>query len=169
MGSPYVLPFPRDPEINVSDITISQNPSISSRLYLPPQNQKYQQPKNPIPVLVYLHGGGFCFESAFSSDYYRFLNRLVSQAQVLTVSAEYRLVPENPFPMCYLHCWDRCFSMDSSHKPHKESDASNADKEPWLVLSGSFDKLYIGRDSAGGNSVHNVAIVKLYQMIKHIL
>ncbi|CAN6551578.1 unnamed protein product [Malus baccata var. baccata] len=159
MGSPYVPPSLRDPETNVSskDITISQNPSISARLYLPLQNQNYQPPKNPIPVLVYFHGGGFCFESAFSSDHHRFLNRLVSQAQVLAVSVEYRLAPENPIPMCYQDCWD-ALEWVSSHKPHKESDASKADKEPWLVQYGTFDKLYIGGDSAGGNIVHNVAM-----------
>ena len=37
MGTPYVPPSPQDPETGVSskDITISQDPSISARLYLP--------------------------------------------------------------------------------------------------------------------------------------
>ncbi|VVA38148.1 PREDICTED: 2-hydroxyisoflavanone dehydratase [Prunus dulcis] len=157
-GSPYVPPCPHDPQTNVSskDITISQYPTISARLFLP-QNQIYQKPQHLLPILVYFHGGGFCFESAFSSDHHRLLNRLVSQAQVLAVSVEYRLAPENPLPNCYQDCWD-ALQWVSSHRTHKELDANNTNKEPWLVNYGNFDKLYIGGDSAGGNIVHNVAM-----------
>ncbi|CAL2227381.1 unnamed protein product [Prunus armeniaca] len=157
-GSPYVPPCPHDPQTNVSskDINISHNPTISARLFLP-QNQIYQKPQHLLPILVYFHGGGFCFESAFSSDHHRLLNRLVSQAQVLAVSVEYRLAPENPLPNCYQDCWD-ALQWVSSHRTHKELDADNTNKEPWLVNYGNFDKLYIGGDSAGGNIVHNVAM-----------
>ncbi|BBN68871.1 alpha/beta-Hydrolases superfamily protein [Prunus dulcis] len=157
-GSPYVPPCPHDPQTNVSskDITISHYPTISARLFLP-QNQIYQKPQHLLPILVYFHGGGFCFESAFSSDHHRLLNRLVSQAQVLAVSVEYRLAPENPLPNCYQDCWD-ALQWVSSHRTHKELDANNTNKEPWLVNYGNFDKLYIGGDSAGGNIVHNVAM-----------
>ncbi|ONI28683.1 hypothetical protein PRUPE_1G154900 [Prunus persica] len=146
-GSPYVPPCPHDPQTNVSskDITISHNPTISARLFLP-QNQIYQKPQHLLPILVYFHGGGFCFESAFSSDHHRLLNRLVSQAQVLAVSVEYRLAPENPLPNCYQDCWD-ALQWVSSHRTHKELDANNTKKEPWLVNYGNFDKLYIGGDT----------------------
>ncbi|PQQ21656.1 CXE carboxylesterase [Prunus yedoensis var. nudiflora] len=74
-GYPYVPPSPdKDPETGVSskDITISHNPNISARLYLPnlPQNQIQK-----LPILVYFHGGAFCVGSAFSLNYHRFLNR----------------------------------------------------------------------------------------------
>lgn len=49
-GSPYVPPCPHDPQTNVSskDITISHNPTISARLFLP-QNQIYQNPNTFSP------------------------------------------------------------------------------------------------------------------------
>ena len=76
-GTPIVPPLPdQDPKTGVSskDVTISEDPSISARLYLPEltshnQNQKFL-------ILVYFHGGGFCIESAFSSLYHCYLGNL---------------------------------------------------------------------------------------------
>ncbi|KAI5349778.1 hypothetical protein L3X38_002667 [Prunus dulcis] len=90
------LAFKGDPETGVSskDITISHNPNISARLYLPnlPQNQIQK-----LPILVYFHGGVFCIESAFSLHAHSYLNWLVSEAQVVAVSVEYRLAQRTYF------------------------------------------------------------------------
>ncbi|KAL6293379.1 hypothetical protein ACE6H2_001521 [Prunus campanulata] len=153
-GSPHVPPSPdKDPETGVSskDITISHNPNISARLYLPnlPQNQIQK-----LPILVYFHGGVFCIESAFSLQAHRYLNRLVSEAQVVAVSVEYRLAPENPLPVAYEDSW-AALQWVASHSNKQELDGK---KDPWLAKYGDFDRLYIGGDSAGGNIAHNLAI-----------
>ncbi|BFG15347.1 hypothetical protein CerSpe_016210 [Prunus speciosa] len=153
-GSPYVPPSPdKDPETGVSskDITISHNPNISARLYLPnlPQNQIQK-----LPILVYFHGGAFCVESAFSLNAHRFLNRLVSEAQVAAVSVEYSLAPENPLPLAYEDSW-AALQWVASHSNNQELDGK---EDPWLAKFGDFDRLYIGGDSAGGNIAHNLAM-----------
>ncbi|KAG2693673.1 hypothetical protein I3760_08G107900 [Carya illinoinensis] len=68
LGSSYVPPSPQDPETRIlsKDVDISQDPPISARLYLPSLDQTHHQ---KLPILVYFHGGGFCIESAFSSDH----------------------------------------------------------------------------------------------------
>ena len=149
-GSPHVPPSLHDPETGVSskDITISHNPLISARLYLP-QNQTQK-----LPILVYFHGGGFCLESAFSFIAQRYLNRLVSEAQVLAISVEYRLAPESPLPAAYEDSW-AALQWVASHSLNQEGTSP---KEPWLVDVGDFDRLYIGGDSAGGNIAHNIAM-----------
>ncbi|PRQ38694.1 putative carboxylesterase, 2-hydroxyisoflavanone dehydratase [Rosa chinensis] len=149
-GSPHVPPSLNDPDTGVSskDITISHNPLISARLYLP-QNQTKK-----LPILLYFHGGGFCVESAFSSLDHRYLNRLVSEAQVIAVSVEYRLAPESPLPAAYEDCW-AALQWVASHSLN-EDDTSH--KEPWLADFGDFDRVYIGGDSAGGNLAHNIAM-----------
>ncbi|XP_050374305.1 2-hydroxyisoflavanone dehydratase-like [Argentina anserina] len=158
MGSPYVPPSPCDSETGVSskDIIILHNPKISARLLLP---QTLAAEKNvrsrKLPVLIYFHGGSFCFESAFSSDHHRFLNRLVSKAQIVVVSVEYRLAPEVSIPICYQDCWD-ALQWVASHSANE--DVAAASKEPWLLNYGDFGRVYIGGDSAGGNIVHNVAM-----------
>nr|POE75960.1 2-hydroxyisoflavanone dehydratase [Quercus suber] len=96
--SPIVPPSFEDPETGVSskDITISENPIISARLYLP----KLTQPNQKLPILVYIHGGDFVIGSAFSADHQQYLNGLVSQGHVVAVSVAYRLAPEHSlFPL----------------------------------------------------------------------
>ncbi|KAM3707374.1 hypothetical protein ACB098_02G022000 [Castanea mollissima] len=134
-GSPIVPPSPdQDPETGVSskDITISDNPSISARLYLPKLTPHNQNQK--LPILVYFHGGAFCVESAFSLFSHRYLNSIVSEANVVGISVEYRLAPEHPLP------------------------ASGNGKEPWLINHGDFERIYIGGDSSGANTAHNLAL-----------
>ncbi|KAL6193949.1 hypothetical protein ACLB2K_035033 [Fragaria x ananassa] len=149
-GSPHVPPSLNDPVTGVSskDITISHNPLISARLYLP-QNQTKR-----IPILVYFHGGGFCLESAFSSLDHRYLNRLVSEAQVIAVSVEYRLAPESPLPAAYDDAWTTLQWVAS----HSLNEDDPSQREPWLADYGDFDRVYIGGDSAGGNLAHNLAM-----------
>ncbi|XP_017974254.1 PREDICTED: 2-hydroxyisoflavanone dehydratase [Theobroma cacao] len=150
-GSPYVPPSPEpDPETGVSskDITISDNPLISARLYLP----KLTQPHEKLPILAYFHAGGFCLESAFSFFDQRYLNALVSEARVVAVSVEYRLAPEHPLPAAYEDCW-AALQWVASHSLDNEIK-----KDSWLLNHGDFDRIFIGGDSAGGNIVHNIAL-----------
>ena len=150
-GSPFAPPTPdQDPETGVSskDITISENPSVSARLYLPKLTDHTQNQK--LPILVYFHGGGFCIESAFGSIYHRYLNNLVSQVHVLAISVEYRLAPEHFLPAAYEDSW-------AAHQWVASHSAGN-DKEPWLINNGDFGRIFIGGDSAGANIVHNMAM-----------
>jgi acetyl esterase/lipase len=146
--APLVPPNLDDPNIPVSskDIIISQNPNISARLYLP------KNPTEKLPILVFFHGGGFFFESAFSKLYHEHFNVFVSQANSIVVSVEYRLAPEHPLPACYNDCWNalQWVASNSAENP--------INPEPWLINHGDFNRVFIGGDSAGGNIVHNVAI-----------
>ncbi|KAM0962956.1 hypothetical protein ACFX15_021542 [Malus domestica] len=153
--SSYVPPSPdQDPETGVysKDITISDNPKFSARLFLPnlPQNQTQK-----LSILVYFHGGAFCMASTFSFLHQRYLNRLVSEAKVVAVSVEYRLAPENPLPIAYEDCW-AALQWVASHSINKGS--SDGNKETWLLNYGDFDRVYIGGDSAGGNIAHNLVM-----------
>ncbi|XP_057959903.1 2-hydroxyisoflavanone dehydratase-like [Malania oleifera] len=149
--SPFVPPSPQDPHTNVSskDITISQDPQILARLYLPHPSPS---PSRNLPILVYFHGGGFCFESAFSLHHHRYLNALVSQSKVLAVSVEYRLAPEHPLPAAYDDCW-AALQWVASH-----SEPGSLNRDPWLADYADFDRLFIGGDSAGANIAHNIAM-----------
>ncbi|KDP40144.1 hypothetical protein JCGZ_02142 [Jatropha curcas] len=148
MGAPIVPPSPdQDPETEVSskDISISQHPPISARLYLPKLSQSDDQKK--LPILVYFHGGAFCIESAFSLTETKYMNNLVSLAKVIAISVEYRLAPEHPLPTAYEDCW---FAL--------QWVTSHDNKEPWISNHGDFDRFFIGGDSAGANIAHNMAM-----------
>jgi len=146
LGSPQVPPSLQDPQTLVSskDIVISENPSISARLYLPKLNSHTAQ---KIPILVYFHGGAFCLESAFSFLHHRYINIVASEAKVVVVSVEYRLAPENPLPAAYEDSWE-ALKWVTSH----------SNTEPWLIKHGDFSRFYIGGDTAGANIAHNAVV-----------
>ncbi|GMI71928.1 hypothetical protein like AT1G47480 [Hibiscus trionum] len=153
-GSPIVPPSASDPETGVSskDIVVSQNPPISARIYLPKHlHDQHQHPK--VPILVYFHGGGFCFESAFSLFETRFMNRLACFANAVVISIEYRLAPEHPLPIAYHDCWAALQWVVS----HSNAD-TDSNKEPWVSTYVDFDRVYIGGDSAGANLAHNILL-----------
>jgi acetyl esterase len=49
-----------------------------------------------LPVVVYFHGGGFCFGEAYLSEWW--CTSLAHDAEVVVVSVEYRLAPEHRYP-----------------------------------------------------------------------
>ncbi|XP_022722390.1 2-hydroxyisoflavanone dehydratase-like [Durio zibethinus] len=148
-GSPNVSPSAEDLETKVSskDIAFSENPPISARIYLPKQVGQHQK----VPLLVYFHGGGFCFESAFSFVETKYMNSLASHAKVVVISIEYRLAPEHPLPIAYEDCWAG-LQWVVSHSGDYVID----NKEPWLSTYVDFDRVYVAGDSAGANLAHNI-------------
>nr|WRU92885.1 HID2 [Melodinus tenuicaudatus] len=154
-STPYLPPSLEDPATGVSwkDVPISLE--VSARIYLPKirQNQKEK-----LPILVYFHGAGFFLESAFCSFFHTHVKHFVAEANVVAVSVEFRLAPENKFPAAYEDCWT-ALQWVASHVDLDNSSLKNAiDKEPWIINHGDFDKLYLMGDGTGANVVHNMAI-----------
>ncbi|KAJ1423779.1 Alpha/Beta hydrolase fold [Sesbania bispinosa] len=147
---PIVPPSLDDPETEVSskDVIISHNPAISARIYLP-KIAKSEALK--VPIYVYFHGGGFFWESAFSKLFHDHFIKLVSQANILVISVEYRLAPEHPLPAGYHDGW-AALQWVASHSTQNTTNNT----EPWLIDHGDFNRVFIGGDSAGANIAHNI-------------
>ena len=64
-------------------------PGLKGRLYLPNGTRA-------LPILVYLHGGGWVIGSVATHD--PFCRLLSETAEVIVLSVEYRLAPEHPYP-----------------------------------------------------------------------
>ncbi len=74
-------------EVEMQEVAIA--PDLAARLYRPPDAAG-------LPVLVYLHGGGWVAGSVATHDPFC---RLLSQAaEIIVISVEYRLAPEYPYP-----------------------------------------------------------------------
>ncbi|KAL5212681.1 hypothetical protein ABZP36_023528 [Zizania latifolia] len=114
----------------------------SARLYLPPAAATRD---GKLPIIVYVHGGGFVAESAASPNYHRFLNLLAAACPAVGVSVEYRLAPEHPLPAAY----DDCLSA-------LEWVLSAAD--PWVSVHGDLGRVFLAGDSAGANICHHLAM-----------
>nr|QHQ74401.1 2-hydroxyisoflavanone dehydratase-4 [Stylosanthes guianensis] len=145
--TPTIPPFD-DPTtgLRTKDAVISTNPPLSARLFLP----KITAPSNnnKLPVLLFFHGGGFCYRSAFSADYHNHLAAIANEANVIAVSVEYGLFPARPLPACYEDAWS-ALQWIASH-------AGGNGPEQWLNNHGDLERVFVSGNSAGGNISHTV-------------
>jgi acetyl esterase/lipase len=132
--------------VRSKDVVISSDPAISARIFLP----KLHDPTRKLPVLFYVHGGGFCFQSAFSPEFHNLVSSLVAKSNAIAISVEYGLFPERPLPACYEDSWAG-LQWVTSH-------ANRNGPEPWLNEYADFNRVFIGGDSGGGNISHTLAV-----------
>ncbi|VAI13243.1 unnamed protein product [Triticum turgidum subsp. durum] len=114
----------------------------SARLYLPPAAAMAAV---KLPVIVYVHGGGFVAESVASPNGHRFLNSLTAACPALAVSVEYRLAPEHPLPAAYEDCVAALGWVLSA-------------ADPWVAEHGDLSRVFVAGDSAGANACHHLLI-----------
>jgi acetyl esterase len=110
--------------------------SLAARLYVPGSRLG----ADPVPTLMFLHGGGWVYGDVTSHD--AACRHLAEQSGVQVLAVDYRRAPEDPFPA-------------AAH------DAVAAYR--WLVehveeLNADPTRLAVGGDSAGGNLSAVVAI-----------
>lgn len=98
---------------------------ISARAYKP-LNQ-------PVALMVYLHGGGFCAGNLDTHD--GLMRRYCGNGSIVVVNVDYRLAPENPFPA----------GVDDALAATLWAQQNAAN---YGLRS---DQVLIGGDSAGGN------------------
>lgn len=139
-----------DPNTGVrsKDVVISSEPVVSARVFMPriPNNN----PEKKLPLLVYIHGGGFSIASAFHQGYHKYVSSLVAQANVIAVSVDYRLAPEHPIPACYDDSW-AVLKWVASH-------ANGDGPDPWLNNHADLGRVFLAGDSAGANISHNMVV-----------
>ncbi|KAF6145734.1 hypothetical protein GIB67_016183 [Kingdonia uniflora] len=144
LGTERVPPsLDSDTGVLSKDVVIDHETGLSARMYIP----KIAHPNEKLPLLIYIHGGGFVTESAFSPLYHNYLNSLVTQGNIVAVSVEYRLAPEYPLPIGYHDCWDAVQWVFST-----------TNKESWLKDHTDFDRVFLAGDSAGANFSHDILI-----------
>ncbi|KAL4555753.1 hypothetical protein LXL04_038381 [Taraxacum kok-saghyz] len=131
-----------DPSSGVQskDVVISPETNLSARLYLPKATTK------KLPLLIYIHGGGFIIESAVSPFYHNFLNLIAAESNVVIVSIDYRTAPEHPVPTCFDDSWE-AIKWVAGNCP-----------EPWLNDYADLENVYFAGDSAGATIAHQMAV-----------
>ena len=121
-----LMDLPRAALSRVEDLRIPARDghTLAARLYL----------SRPVraPVLLYLHGGGYCIGSLDSHD--SLCRQLALLSGVAVLALDYRLAPEHAFPTAADDAWDAL---------------------QWLAAEGELlgldsSRLAVGGDSAGG-------------------
>ncbi|MGF1526490.1 MAG: alpha/beta hydrolase [Candidatus Competibacterales bacterium] len=125
-----ILDFEPRPVGHVEDVllTVANHPAVPGRIYRP----RPPHGDGPLPVLVWLHGGGFVVGGLTTCD--ALCRVLALEANVVVVAVDYRLAPEHPFPAAVEDTWTAIQAV--------VREAPN-----W---GGDGAKLGIAGDSAGG-------------------
>ncbi|AFR46857.1 Esterase/lipase [Gordonia sp. KTR9] len=105
---------------------IGGDPDVDIRLFTP------ETAEGPLPVLLWIHGGGFATGMASDSDPY--CVEAVRQLGIAVASVDYRLSPETPFPGPL----DDCYAALT----HVHNHAAELGVDP--------SRIAIGGQSAGG-------------------
>lgn len=129
---------------DISDLTAVRNArnarpqyadNVDTRMIA--ENMRIYEPKGSrdrlLPVLLYLHGGGWTFGSINSCG--RFCNAMAASGAVRVVALDYRLAPEFPFPDGLNDCV-RAVEYLAKHAGELRIDSS---------------RITLGGDSSGGN------------------
>lgn len=124
--------------VRSKDVVIVPENNVTVRLFLPKITQNDQK----FPVLVYLHGGGFAIESAFSTYYDSYLHSVAAETNVLAISVEYRLAPEHKIPSCYDDSW-AVMKWVAQHANGEQGT------EPWLKIHADFSRVFLAGKWAG--------------------
>ncbi|CAN6196761.1 unnamed protein product [Urochloa humidicola] len=144
LRSPFVAAS-EDPTYNrgvaTRDVVIDHGTGVSARLFLPCHAATMAGSgggRTRLPLVVYIHGGSFCTESAFCRTYHRYATSLAVAAGVLVVSVEYRLAPEHPIvPAAYDDAWSTL---------------------QWVASLTDPVRTFLAGDSAGGNIAYHTAV-----------
>lgn len=122
-----VLELPKAALPRVEDLHIPARDghALPARLYAPTEGA-------PLPLLLYLHGGGFTIGSIATHDV--LCRELARLAGCMVVSLDYRLAPEHRFPTASNDAWD-ALQWLAHHGARLGADTA---------------RLAVGGDSAGG-------------------
>ena len=127
-----VLEIPRQavPRVEELQIPARDGTQLPARLYAPVSRD--EAPAAGLPVLLYLHGGGFTVGSVSTHD--ALCRQLAHLAGCMVVSLDYRLAPQFRFPVAHDDAWD-ALQWLAAHAAELGADAS---------------RIAVGGDSAGG-------------------
>lgn len=130
-----ILDLPRAPLPRVQDLTLAADDGtpLPARLYAPSHER--------LPVLLYLHGGGFTIGGIETHD--SLCRQFALQSGAAVVSLEYRLAPEHRFPTAVHDAWA------GLRRLREQAEA--------LGLDGA--RIAVGGDSAGGTLAAVCAIL----------
>ena len=123
-----VLEPPRAPLPRVEEIALpgAGGVTLPARLYAPSNDV--------LPVLLYLHGGGFTIGNLETHD--SLCRQLALRSGAAVVALDYRLAPEHRFPTAVDDCWAALQAL--------------ADPATGARLGFDTTRLAVGGDSAGG-------------------
>uniref|UniRef100_A0A5B6ZQX4 Putative carboxylesterase 15 n=1 Tax=Davidia involucrata TaxID=16924 RepID=A0A5B6ZQX4_DAVIN len=143
----FNIPVHEDGSVIWKDCPYDKNHNLYLRLYKP---LSVSVSSNKLPIVFFLHGGGFCVGSRTWPNCHNCCLRLSSGLRALVVAPDYRLAPEHRLPA----------AMDDAASAVKwlQSQAVSKNPDTWLSDGVDLDRVFILGDSSGGNIAHHLAV-----------
>ncbi|CAJ1967343.1 unnamed protein product [Sphenostylis stenocarpa] len=101
-----------------------------------------------LPVLMFLHGGGFCFGSRAWPHIHACCACIAVALRAVVVAPDYRLAPEHRLPAAVDDC------VEAIRWLQRQGHGGDA----WAARSVDFDRVFVFGDSSGGNIAHHLAV-----------
>ncbi|XP_027353328.1 probable carboxylesterase 15 [Abrus precatorius] len=143
-----------DNTVTFKDCLFDKRFNLFLRLYKPKHSTTNNRNKL-FPVVMFLHGGGFCFGSRTWPHVHNCCMRLASGLQAVVVAPDYRLAPEHRLPAAVDDAVEAVRWLQRQGLSLKE-DQNGGDG--WLNGDVDFDRVFIVGDSSGGNIAHHLAV-----------
>ncbi|GAV57275.1 Abhydrolase_3 domain-containing protein [Cephalotus follicularis] len=145
---PFII---NDNSVLFKDSLFDKNHNLSLRLYKPISNQIPATSFGKLPIIVYIHGGGFCVGSRMWPNNHNCCLRLSSGLNALVVAPDYRLAPEHRLPA----------PMEDVFSAMKwlQAQALSENGDAWFNrVQVDFNRVFVLGDSSGGNIAHHLAV-----------
>ncbi|KAL9225270.1 hypothetical protein vseg_001216 [Gypsophila vaccaria] len=145
---PSVPPSTTDPNSHTlsKDVLLDSEKNTFVRIFLPRDSLNHGQlPGAKLPVLVFVHGGGFVFGSPDYPPFHEFCSVAARELHALVISVGYRLAPEHRLPAAYEDVWEALTWVKDS-------------RDEWLGGYADLSNCVLMGESAGANVVYNVGL-----------
>lgn len=107
-----------------------------------------------LPVVYYIHGGGFCFGSREWPTFHNCCTRLASGLGAVVVSPDHRLVPEHRLPAAIEDVYGTLMWL----RDVAVAEDGCRDAVEWMDGAVDFHRVFLLGDSSGGNIAHHLAV-----------
>nr|XP_043613053.1 probable carboxylesterase 15 [Erigeron canadensis] len=140
-------PFPvqDDGSVDWKDYSYDNHHDLRLRIYKPKSTTT-----SKLPVIYFLHGGGFCVGSFAWPNFHNCCLRLSSGLHAIVVAPDYRLAPEHRLPA----------ALEDSYGALKwiQTMATKDGGHGETFDRFDFDRFFVTGDSSGGNIAHYLAV-----------
>ncbi|KAL5739824.1 hypothetical protein ACOSP7_028718 [Xanthoceras sorbifolium] len=147
----FPMPLINDNGVLFKDCLYDKTHQLHLRLY---KTVSDTSSPRKLPILVYIHGGGFCVGSRVWPNCHNSCVRLASGLDALVVAMDYRLAPEHRLPAAM----EDAYSVMKWLQAQALSSSENGG-DAWFNSSEvDFDRVFVLGDSSGGNITHHLAV-----------
>ncbi|ESQ40582.1 hypothetical protein EUTSA_v10014072mg [Eutrema salsugineum] len=145
------IPLSNHKTVFFKDLIFHKPNNLHLRLYKPISSSESHRTVATVPVVVFFHGGGFCFGSRSWPHFHNFCLTLASSLHALVVAPDYRLAPEHRLPAAFEDAEAALMWV----RDQAVSGAGDHWFEGGPVVD--FGRVYVFGDSSGGNIAHHLA------------